>query len=280
MGSDCSRRRSCARRAPACGYGWPSRRLVRAENSVRLNECLRRPVGCTNTIPLQIASYERATEFVHPTRSKSTPRHRVSPPRLVPTFAHLPTRETNLPNAFQAVFGRSLHEHVTTNPSVAKEGVSFASVRTTPMPCLQELSQSVAAIERLDHVPDHVARRRACPRVPASPKCTRLVPARNPYLAIAGNTTCPVAGLFFKPSDGLEPSTPSLPCDPIGNRSQHTATVFACFSPFRRSVICHRVPLVAPARLHRRSNLCRREVADRGRFRSASRRPFHGLRVL
>jgi hypothetical protein len=28
---------------------------------------LEHPVGCTNTIPLQIASYERATEFVHPT---------------------------------------------------------------------------------------------------------------------------------------------------------------------------------------------------------------------
>jgi hypothetical protein len=46
---------------------------------------------------------------------------------------------------------------------------------------------------------------------PLVPKCTRLVPAKNQNLAITGNTTCPFAGFSFKPSDGLEPSTPSLP---------------------------------------------------------------------
>jgi hypothetical protein len=30
---------------------------------------------------------------------------------------------------------------------------------------------------------------------------------------------------FAKPSDGLEPSTPSLPCDPNGSRWQPVATV-------------------------------------------------------
>jgi hypothetical protein len=30
---------------------------------------------------------------------------------------------------------------------------------------------------------------------------------------------------FAKPSDGLEPSTPSLPCDPNGGRWQPTATL-------------------------------------------------------
>ena len=53
-----------------------------------------------------------------------------------------------------------------------------------------------------------VARARECPPVP---KCTRLVPARNRNLATTGNTICPFAGLLCKPSDGLEPSTPSLP---------------------------------------------------------------------
>jgi hypothetical protein len=53
-----------------------------------------------------------------------------------------------------------------------------------------------------------VARARECPLVP---KCTRLVPATTQNFAITGNTACPFAGLFFKPSDGLEPSTPSLP---------------------------------------------------------------------
>ena len=69
----------------------------------------------------------------------------------------------------------------------------------------------MVAIECLEHVPDCVARRRACPRVPLVPKCTRLVPATNRNLAITGNTTSPFAGISFKPSDGLEPSTPSLP---------------------------------------------------------------------
>jgi hypothetical protein len=32
---------------------------------------LAKPVGCTNTIPLQIGRFERATEFVHPTGSTS-----------------------------------------------------------------------------------------------------------------------------------------------------------------------------------------------------------------
>jgi hypothetical protein len=58
-----------------------------------------------------------------------------------------------------------------------------------------------------------------------------------------------------KPSDGLEPSTPSLPCAPNGNWSQPTATVLACFCAFQARSICHRLPLVAPARLHKRSIL-------------------------
>jgi hypothetical protein len=51
-----------------------------------------------------------------------------------------------------------------------------------------------------------VTRARECPPVP---KCTRLVPAKRSIFAIAGNTICPFARLFCKPSDGLEPSTPS-----------------------------------------------------------------------
>ena len=40
---------------------------------------------------------------------------------------------------------------------------------------------------------------------------------------------------FREPSDGLEPSTPSLPCAAFGNRSQPMATVwlvFAAYAPF------------------------------------------------
>ncbi len=40
---------------------------------------------------------------------------------------------------------------------------------------------------------------------------TRLISASCPNFAIADNTIAEFAGLFTKPSDGLEPSTPSLP---------------------------------------------------------------------
>jgi hypothetical protein len=58
--------------------------------------------------------------------------------------------------------------------------------------------------------------------------CTRGVPGSARMIA----SVCPFAGLFCKPSDGLEPSTPSLPWNSVGNWSQPTATVFACFRRF------------------------------------------------
>ncbi len=119
---------------------------------------------------------------------------------------------------------------------------------------LQELFERAVAIESLEHVRDCVARRRAYPRVPATPKnCIRLVPAKRRAFVSTGNAICPFTGLLFKPSDGLEPSTPSLPCAPIGNWSQPVATVLACLSRFRSVRICHRLPPVATARLHKRS---------------------------
>jgi hypothetical protein len=48
----------------------------------------------------------------------------------------------------------------------------------------------------------------------------------------------PFYGDFAEPSDGLEPSTPSLPWNDSGNRSQPTATVFACFRDFEVGSIC------------------------------------------
>jgi hypothetical protein len=58
------------------------------------------------------------------------------------------------------------------------------------------------------------------------------------------------------PSDGLEPSTPSLPWNGSGNWSQPRATVFAYLSRFRGRSICHGLPWVAPAGLHKGSILC------------------------
>jgi hypothetical protein len=48
------------------------------------------------------------------------------------------------------------------------------------------------------------------------------------------------AGLrrFCKPSSGLEPETPSLPCTSRGNASQRTATVSACFRGFGAEPTC------------------------------------------
>jgi hypothetical protein len=60
----------------------------------------------------------------------------------------------------------------------------------------------------------------------------------------------PRAGAFAEPSDGLEPSTPSLPC--AAKRLPWVATGCgpACLSGFRGCPICHRLPPVAPAGLH------------------------------
>jgi hypothetical protein len=41
------------------------------------------------------------------------------------------------------------------------------------------------------------------------------------------NEKAPISGAFAEPSDGLEPSTPSLPSRFGGNRSQPVATVLA-----------------------------------------------------
>ena len=41
--------------------------------------------------------------------------------------------------------------------------------------------------------------------------CTRVAPATRQNFVQIDNTICPLAGLLCKPSDGLEPSTPSLP---------------------------------------------------------------------
>src|ERR687892_590786 len=78
---------------------------------------------------------------------------------------------------------------------------------------------------------------RECPPVP---KCTRLVPAETRNLAIAGNTTCPFAGLLCKPSDGLEPSTPSLPrrfsCRAAGRGRRASRLVFLHLGRFFYSI--------------------------------------------
>jgi hypothetical protein len=60
---------------------------------------------------------------------------------------------------------------------------------------------------------------------------------------------------LLKPSDGLEPPTPSLPWIAAGNRSQPTATVFAYLGRARGRPICDWLPSVATAGLHKGSIL-------------------------
>jgi hypothetical protein len=57
-----------------------------------------------------------------------------------------------------------------------KEVLAFAPARATRNALLQALSWLVVAIEAVDHDPRCVARRRACPRVAASPK---MYPSRT-----------------------------------------------------------------------------------------------------
>ena len=62
------------------------------------------------------------------------------------------------------------------------------------------------------------------------------------YSVSSGNQQAAIcSGFAFlkEPSDGLEPSTPSLPCTSDGNRSQPTAMVFAYFCGCCRHVTCH-----------------------------------------
>ena len=69
-----------------------------------------------------------------------------------------------------------------------------------------------------------------------------------------------------EPSDGLEPSTPSLPCGLGPLPWVAGGCAMACLSRFRAWCICQRLPLVAPAGLHKCSTIvcsARRRLALR-----------------
>jgi hypothetical protein len=141
-------------------------------------------------------------------------------------------------------------------PSLAKEGVRDAPVWTT---LTRLFAGSFRVRGRDTSVSSTFNASRETSRVPASARQSQNVPVSysrgigiSPF---AGNTICPFAGLLCKPSDGLEPSTPSLPWNDLGNRSRPTATVFACLGRFRRRAVCQRLPRVATAGLHKGSTL-------------------------
>jgi hypothetical protein len=60
-----------------------------------------------------------------------------------------------------------------------------------------------------------------------------------------------VCGAFSEPSDGLEPSTPSLPCALSRNRWQSDAAVCRDFRRCRNVAICLRLSPAATPRLHK-----------------------------
>src|SRR6266540_5433091 len=55
---------------------------------------------------------------------------------------------------------------------------------------------------------------------------------------------------------GSSRQTPCLPCGPLGNWSQPTATVSACSRPVSAQRTCHRLPPVATTGLHKGSIRC------------------------
>ena len=65
----------------------------------------------------------------------------------------------------------------------------------------------------------------------------------------------PLCGAFAEPSDGLEPSTPSLPSASGGLPSVARGCGSAYVCRFWPDPICERLPPVAPAWLHKRSIL-------------------------
>jgi hypothetical protein len=89
------------------------------------------------------------------------------------------------------------------------------------------------------------------------------------------NPRCPGIFSLSEPSDGLEPSTPSLPCDFGGNRWQLVAKRFGLLRRFRGSKRSNRLRPIAPSFFHnlsilagtarsavcRTDNVCARKLA-------------------
>src|SRR5438552_10187644 len=90
---------------------------------------------------------------------------------------------------------------------------------------------------------DHDLRDRS---VDAAPRFCRLTRRRKEL----------ISRNFVKPSNGLEPLTPSLPWNVSGNWSQPTATVLASFRRLSADPICHSLPPVATTGLHKGFILC------------------------
>ena len=144
------------------------------------------------------------------------------------------TGATGLEPATSGVTDRRSQDSVTT-PSLATEGVSLTPVRATPTGCLQALFGRSS-----DSSAFSVCRQtRACPRVLASRK---MYPSRTREESKSRHYrqhNMPICRAFSKPSDGLEPSTPSLPWRFGASRAytcDHSRHTFSSKSSCRRTV--------------------------------------------
>src|SRR5262249_55558575 len=99
--------------------------------------------------------------------------------------------------------------------------------------------------ERVSRPRDSVSRRAVDARWTSKPR----------QLATKGKRKERISRNFAEPSDGLEPSTPSLPCAAFRNRQRTPATVFAWLGGLRARGICDQLRPVATTGLHKGSIL-------------------------
>jgi hypothetical protein len=125
--------------------------------------------------------------------------------------------------------GHELLDPSTPDPISPRRGSLSRPTRQQCVPVCREIPQSEQlrlSYELCRKATQDVALARGCP--PAPRTCTRLVPAPA-RRAKAGNTIGPFAGLLSKPSDGLEPSTHSLPWRFWGDTGGHGRALTTTF---------------------------------------------------
>jgi hypothetical protein len=91
------------------------------------------------------------------------------------------------------------------------------------------------------------------------------------HLQVGRQKSGALCSAFAESSDGLEPSTPSLPCAALGNWSQPTATVLACCCGFGHGPFYEGLPAVATTGLHKGSIVRRVLQLERASARGGSR---------
>jgi hypothetical protein len=139
-----------------------------------------------------------------------------------------------------------LHEDIDLVVGVGgSPGPSFQDATTIARPRAPQSSRRIQPLDR-----PHSSRRRGS--FSSEGSITGSIPtAQSTFSQMDLSRKPAISGDLAEPSDGLEPSTPSLPCglEPlpwvVGGRG------LAYLSRFRGHRLCYRLPPVAPAWLHR-----------------------------